>query len=165
MDLRLGLAEELGHVPPDLMVRLVHASVVEILADLLEDVVVAGLDEVRLDDLLCVGLRAVAGLAQKLSRPESEQLVAPGLDTEAKFLVMGVARLEVPLAVVQRHRILLVQSAGRNPSAKLILTGCGRCFEAAFGCEQALAPLICAHNRTTSRASHPSTIVKVRRLG
>ena len=108
LDLLHRFGHEVGHGPADLVIGLVDAGSVEILADLAENVLVAGFLEIGLDDLLGVGVRVRPGFPHEPGRPQAEQLVAARLGLEAKLGVMGEFLLKFVFAVVEgRHRIHL----------------------------------------------------------
>ena len=109
--------------------------------------------EVRLDDLLRIGLGVVAALAQLLGRPEADQLVAPGLDAEPQFLVMGVAGLEIPLAIVQGHPGSPFSSRQPRTCGLADAIRAKRPLLKHDLAMRALDALDLAHGRTTSRRS------------
>src|SRR5690606_21187617 len=72
--------------------------------DLAEDVLVAGLGEVRGNHLGRIGLGLVRGKAHLLGRPQAQQLVAPGFRLEAQFGIVRELGFLALLAIVKtRH--------------------------------------------------------------
>ena len=84
------------------MIGLFDAFGVEILAQLAEDILVAGFLEVGGDDFLGIGIDLGAGEAELLCGPLSQELVAPGGRLELQLLVMRKPLLEAFLALVER---------------------------------------------------------------
>src|SRR5262245_38795977 len=70
------------------------AGGLQVTTHLVEHVFVAGLLEIRTDDVLGVGVGIGTGLAQLGRDPKAEQLVALGLDLEGLLLVKLVLPLE-----------------------------------------------------------------------
>ena len=104
-----ALREQLVHGAANLVVGFGNALGVEIFADLAEDIVVAGLFEVRHDDRFGIGVGVRAGHAELSGRPQPQHLVAPGRRLEAQLLVVGELLLEAFLALVERgHSCLSV---------------------------------------------------------
>src|SRR5215218_7967736 len=83
------------------------AGALEIVADLAQDISIAGFLEIGENDALGVGLGFVPGLSKTLGDPETQQLVAACLGLEAQFLIVGELLLEGILTLVEQgHRVL-----------------------------------------------------------
>src|SRR5262249_1537388 len=82
--------------------------------------------EIRHDDPLGIGVSLIAGEAELLRRPQTEELVATGVRLESQFLVEGELLLEAFLALVERsHACLAVSVAsGHSHSVPCALLGC-----------------------------------------
>ncbi len=78
----------------DLVVRLRDTLGVEIPANLMKDVMVAGVLEIRHHDDLRVGVGVGAGESEFLRGPQAEQLVAPRGCLELEFLIVRELLLE-----------------------------------------------------------------------
>ena len=102
LDLLDRPAHQLDHDGADLVIGRGDAVGVEILADLAEDVVVAGLLEVGHHDLFGVGLGIGALAPELLGGPKPEQLVAPGRRLEFQLLVVRELLLETFFTLVER---------------------------------------------------------------
>src|SRR5437660_1339734 len=102
LDLGNCLFHQLLHGAADLMIGLIDALGVEILAQLAEDILLAGLLEVGGDDFLGIGIDRGAGEAELLGGPLSQELVAPGGRLELQLLVMRELLLKAVLALVER---------------------------------------------------------------
>src|SRR5262249_13560005 len=100
--------------------RLADALGVEIGPDLAEQVLLAGRQEVGLDDFAGIGLRRLARDPHLLCRPEPEQPVPPGRGFEFKLLVMGEFSLETLLAILETRHLAC------RPPGPLSIRGCGR---------------------------------------
>src|SRR6185437_1879993 len=75
LDLRDGLGHQLVHRGADFLIACGHLFGVEVLANLAENVVVAGLFEVRHDDFFRVGIHVQAGQAQFTCSPLAQKLI------------------------------------------------------------------------------------------
>lgn len=76
LDLLDCLRHQIVHGAANLMIRLGDSSFVEILADLAENVVVAGFLDIGEDDLAGIGFGVGPGLAELFGGPQAERLVA-----------------------------------------------------------------------------------------
>ena len=74
----MACRHQLVHGAADLMIRLVDTLGVEILANLAEHVIVAGLLEIGRHDRLGIGSASAPGETQLLGRPEAQELVRGG---------------------------------------------------------------------------------------
>src|SRR5215472_3463052 len=125
-DLLDRFRHQLVHGAANLVIRDADALGVEVLANLAEDVVVTDLLEIRHDDPLGIGVSLIAGEAELLRRPQTEELVATGVRLESQFLVEGELLLEAFLALVERSHACLAVSgaAGRSHRFPTVRLGC-----------------------------------------
>ncbi|SJM33191.1 hypothetical protein BQ8482_340087 [Mesorhizobium delmotii] len=99
LDLLDCLRHQIVHGAANLMVRLDDPGFVEILADLAENVVIAGFLDVGEDYLASIGFGVGPGLAELFGGPQAERLVAAGRGLEPEFLVDYEFALEALLAI------------------------------------------------------------------
>ncbi|CAH2403721.1 hypothetical protein MES4922_310071 [Mesorhizobium ventifaucium] len=118
LDLLDCLRHQIVHGAANLVVRLDDPGFVEILADLAENVVVAGFLDIGENDLAGIGFGVGPGLAELFGGPQAERLVAAGRGFEPEFLVDYEFSLEALLAIFHAaHGIPPVKSdlvGGRN---------------------------------------------------
>src|SRR5258708_14912996 len=90
------------HGAANLMVGLRHAFLVEVLAYRAEHAVAVGIVEIGGDDIRGVSLGRCAGHSELLGGPQADQLVAPCMRLQPKFLIMRELAFEAFLALVER---------------------------------------------------------------
>src|SRR5262245_52490106 len=104
LDLAYGLGQAVGYVPPELGIRDGHSLVVEVLAQLLKNVLIALHGQIRLAQRPDVVVDACPGDAQLARGPLAQEPVAALLGLELELFVEGELPLEGLLAVVEgRH--------------------------------------------------------------
>src|ERR1700704_634309 len=101
-----GLAHQVRHLVPDLVVGLVDALGIEVAPDLAENVVLARKLHVGHDHLARIGLRLVALDSHQPGRPKTQQLVPPRVGLELELLVMSELPLIALLAILKACHLL-----------------------------------------------------------
>jgi hypothetical protein len=96
--LRFGNPQKLVHLAAN---GVGIGQIAQITGDLAHHVFVTGLFEIRRDDFPCIGIGILAGFAQKLRGPQTQQLVAAGFGLEFHFLIMGELVFECGLAIIE----------------------------------------------------------------
>src|SRR5580704_15210413 len=92
----------------NLVVGQIDALGIEILADLAEDVVVAGRFDIGDDDRFCIGLGLRARQPELLGGPQTDQLVTARRGLELQRFVMRELVLEAFLSLVESGHAILV---------------------------------------------------------